>query len=208
MFEHLLKTFTTLFFVIDPIGLIPIFLMLTCEEGSAQKRKIALKATIIAAIILLSFAFVGDFILDSLKISENAFQVAGGLLLLLVAIDMVLARHSGISSTTKSEQEEAIQRDDVSVFPLAIPLIAGPGALTAMAILMRRVEGDIVQQAGVMAAILIALLITFVFLVLSEQIAKLLGVTGTNVITRVFGIILAALAIQFIMDGLTEAFFN
>lgn len=205
MVNFLAGAFITLFVIIDPFGVIPIFIALTRGETKAQRAKIASKATIISLILLLVFAFVGDYLLDSLGISIPSFRIAGGILLLLAAIDMVVARHSGISSTTQDEQHEALQRDDISVFPLAIPLIAGPGALVSAVILMREVEGDLMMQLGLIGVLILVVLIMYVCLLLAEPLSKLLGVTGSNVLGRVFGIILAALAVQFIMDGLSQS---
>ncbi len=205
MFNFLAGAFITLFVIIDPFGVIPIFIALTRGDSKAERAKIARKATVISLVLLLGFAFVGDYLLDSLGISIPSFRIAGGILLLLAAIDMVVARHSGISSTTQDEQREALQRDDISVFPLAIPLIAGPGALVSAVILMREVEGDLLMQLGLIAILVLVVLIMYVCLLLAEPLSKLLGVTGSNVLGRVFGIILAALAVQFIIDGLSQS---
>jgi len=204
MSQFLWQSFVTLFVVIDPLAVVPMFVALTRNETTANKRRTALKSTVIAAILLLSFAFVGDKLLDALSISEPAFRIAGGFLLLLAAIEMVVARASGIRTTTGDEDEEAAHRDDISVFPLAIPLIAGPGALTSVVVLMRQAESmDVKASLGVVLILASVLLITYFSLLLSDRLLKLLGVTGTNVMTRVFGIILAALAVQNIINGMT-----
>lgn len=205
MFNFLIGAFVTFIVIINPSGIIPIFISLTRVNSAAQRAKIARKATIISLILLPIFTFVGDYLLDSLGISIPSFRIAGGILLLLAAIDMVVARHSGISSTTPDEQQEALQRDDISVFPLAIPLIAGPGALVSAVILMREVEGDIIMQLGLIAVLVIVVMIMYICLLLAEPISKFLGVTGSNVLGRVFGIILVALAVQFIIDGLGQS---
>ena len=167
MSQFLWQAFVTLFVIIDPFAVVPMFVALTRNESAISKRRTASKSTIIATILLLAFAFVGDKLLDAMSISEPAFRIAGGFLLLLAAIDMVVARTSGIRSTTGDEAEEAAHRDDISVFPLAIPLIAGPGALTSIVVLMRQ--------------------------------AEVIGFKAE----RVFGIILAALAVQNIINGIT-----
>jgi len=200
------EAFITFFVVVDPFGILPIFLSLTREESASDRRKIALKACCIAAIVLILFAFVGDALLDTLKISVPAFKVAGGLLLLLTAINMVLASPSGIISTTREEKAEAKTRADISVFPLAIPLISGPGSLTTMVILTRQVEGSFLAQGGIVLMLLLVLVITYLCFLLVQPLSKFLGITGTNVIGRVFGIILAALAVQFMIDGLKQSF--
>jgi multiple antibiotic resistance protein len=204
MSQFLWQAFVTLFVVIDPFAVVPMFVALTRNETTAHKRHTAVKSTVIATILLLSFAFVGDKLLDALSISEPAFRIAGGFLLLLAAIEMVVARASGIRTTTGDEDEEAAHRDDISVFPLAIPLIAGPGALTSVVVLMRQAEAmDIKASLGVVLILMSVLLITYLSLLISDRLMKLLGVTGTNVMTRVFGIILAALAVQNIINGVT-----
>jgi multiple antibiotic resistance protein len=190
--------------IIDPFAVVPMFVALTRNETIASKRRTALKSTVIATILLLSFAFAGDKLLDAMSISEPAFRIAGGFLLLLAAIEMVVARASGIRSTTGDEAEEAAHRDDISVFPLAIPLIAGPGALTSVVVLMRQAEAmSLKASLGVVVILMGVLLITYGSLLIGDRLMKLLGVTGTNVLTRVFGIILAALAIQNIINGIT-----
>lgn len=204
MSKFLWQAFVTLFVVIDPFAVVPMFVALTRNETTAHKRHTAIKSTVIATILLLSFAFVGDKLLDALSISEPAFRIAGGFLLLLAAIEMVVARASGIRTTTGDEDEEAAHRDDISVFPLAIPLIAGPGALTSVVVLMRQAEAmDVKASLGVVLILMAVLLITYLSLLISDRLMKLLGVTGTNVMTRVFGIILAALAVQNIINGVT-----
>lgn len=197
------QAFVTLFVIIDPFAVLPMFIALTRNESISQQRRTALKACVIATILLLVFAFVGDKLLDAMGISEAAFRIAGGFLLLLAAIEMVVAKSSGIRSTTGDETAEAEYRDDISVFPLAIPLLAGPGGLTSIVVLMRQAEQiNFLAQVGVIIILIVVLLITYLSLLLSDQILKILGVTGTNVMTRVFGIILAALAMQNIINGI------
>lgn len=206
-FEFFSQVFITLLIVIDPFAVVPAYISLTHRETVLHRRRIALKATIIAVIVLLSFAFVGKTLLDFMDISEPAFRIAGGFLLLLAAIEMVVARHSGMRSTTGEEEAETSQRDDISVFPLAIPLIAGPGALTSVVVIMRQAKalGGTKVQGGVILTLLLVLFINYLCLLGGERLMRLLGVTGTNVLTRVFGIILAALAVQNILTGLTLA---
>lgn len=203
MNDFLWQAFVTLLVIIDPVAVVPMFVALTRNESVPYKRRTALKSTVIATVVLVSFAFVGDKLLDLMGISESAFRIAGGFLLLLAAIEMVVARNSGLRSTTGDEAEESVHRDDISVFPIAIPLIAGPGALTSVVVLMRQAETiDTSMQVGVVLILFVILMITYVSLLLGDQLMRLLGVTGTNVLTRVFGIILAALAIQNIITGI------
>lgn len=204
MSQFLWQALVTLFVIIDPFAVVPMFVSLTRNDTIASKRKTASKSTFIAAILLLSFAFLGDKLLDAMSISEPAFRIAGGFLLLLAAIEMVVARASGIRTTTGDEAEEAAHRDDISVFPLAIPLIAGPGALTSIVVLMRQAEVmGRTAEVGVVLVLIGVLLFTYFSLLIGDRLMKILGVTGTNVLTRVFGIILAALAVQNMINGIT-----
>ncbi len=202
MVETLVTAFVTLFVVIDPLGIAPIFASITPKDAAPQRRKIAVKGVTIAAVILIAFALGGQALLTAMGIGLPAFQIAGGLLLLLLSIDMVMVRHSGLRETTPGEAEEGIQRSDVSVFPLAIPLIAGPGALTSIVLLMGEARQDPVVQGLVLAVMLVVLAITLICLLVTGRLIRLLGQTGINVVTRVFGIIMAALSVQFILDGL------
>lgn len=200
------QVFITLLVVIDPFAVVPLFLGLTAKDNAEVKRKIALKACTIATIILLLFAFVGDYLLDAMSISEPAFRIAGSFLLLLTAIDMVVAKsHSGLHSTTIEEEKEASKRDDVSVFPLAIPMIAGPGTLTSIIVLMRQAEvmpHNVYLSFGIIFIAVGVIILTYFCMLTSGRLMKILGVTGTNVLTRVFGIILTALATQGIINGI------
>lgn len=204
MHEFLWQTFVTLLVVIDPFAVVPVFISLTRNDSKALKIKTAKKACLIGVCLLVSFAFLGDKLLDAMNITEPAFRIAGGFLLLLAGIEMVVAKNTGLRSPTGDETKEANQRDDISVFPLAIPLIAGPGAITSTVVLMRQAEtmGYLVQ-AGVVFLAMFVIYITYLALKQGDRIMKILGVTGTNVLTRVFGIILAALAIENILTGLT-----
>ncbi len=202
MVETLVTAFVTLFVVIDPIGIAPIFASITPRDTAPQRRQIAVKGVVIAAVILVAFALGGQLLLTALGVGLPAFQIAGGLLLLLLSIDMVMVRHSGLRETTPGEAEEGMQRSDVSVFPLAIPLIAGPGALTSIVLLMGEAQGQIAAQGAVLAVMLAVLVLTLLCLLATVRLMRVLGQTGINVLTRVFGIIMAALAVQFILDGL------
>lgn len=148
----------------------------------------------------------GDFVLRALGVSISAFRIAGGILLFLVAIDMLFAHGTVLRRTTGPEEAEAEHKQDISVFPLAIPLIAGPGAMTSIVLLMGRAGDDSLLQLAVLVVLITVLLVLLAVLLIAARVVTLLGVTGINVITRVLGIILAALAVQFILDGVTEAF--
>ncbi|MEK7321534.1 MAG: MarC family protein [Pseudomonadota bacterium] len=202
--EVLFNTFVVLFIVIDPVGLAPMFLWLTLCGTAAYQRKMAIRGTALASGMLLVFFFFGDALLAALGIGLPAFRIAGGALLFLLAIDMVFARQSGLRSTTTREQEEAEHKEDISVFPLAFPLIAGPGALTTV-LLMSSSWKEPVVFAGMLAVLLLVLGMTLLSLLWAGILLRFLGETGTNVISRLFGLVLAALAVQYILDGLRSA---
>jgi len=204
MNRELLYSFVTLLVIVDPLGTAVMFMGLTPNAAPAHRRDMAGRGTLIATAIILVFAIAGRALLEAMEISLAAFRIAGGLLLFLLATDMVLALHTGIRSTTGPEQEEAERSRDVAVFPLAIPLLAGPGALTSITLLMGSAHG-LVAQAWVLAALAVVMLLTLLALLAAARVARLLGVTGANVVTRVLGIVLAALATQYVIDGVRES---
>lgn len=206
--ESLINLFVVLFVVIDPVGLAPIFGALTRGGSPAYRRRMAVKAILLAAVILFLFAFTGDWLLRALGISVPAFKIAGGLLLFLVAIDMVFARHSGLRSTTVREQEEARFKEDISVFPLAFPLLAGPGALTTVLLLVGETRGDLSAFWSLLGVLAFVLALAFIALMLAGRLMALLGETGANVVDRLLGVILSALAVQFVVDGARVALLN
>lgn len=205
MIETAAIAFATLFATIGPIDVAAMFSGLTADATPQHRRSMAVRGTLIAGGILITFALVGEIILGSLGISLAALRTAGGILLLLIGIDMVFARTSGGTSTTDEEAREAASRKDISVFPIATPLIAGPGAMGAAVLLMANTEGDITLQATVIASIVAILLFTLVSLLLASKIQQFLGVTGMHVISRVMGVLLASLAVQFMFDGIKQS---
>lgn len=205
MLESTVVAFTTFFATIGPIDVAAMFAALTAESSVAHRRSMALRGSLIAGGILLAFALCGELLLGSLGISLAALRTAGGILLLLIGIDMVFARSSGGTSTTDDETEEAGRKNDISVFPLATPLIAGPGAMGAAILLMANAEGDTKIQTVVVVCLLAVVVITYVALLGATYIPKVLGVTGLHVISRVFGVLLSALAVQFIFDGISQS---
>jgi len=205
MIEIALVAFTTFFATVGPPDVAVTFAGLTAKNTPAERRSMAIKATLIAAVILLFFAFLGKPLLAYLGISLAALRTAGGILLLLIAIDMVFARDSGGTSTTDAEEAEAARRDDISVFPMAMPMIAGPGAISAAILLVTNTGGDPVRLAIVIGALIAVLLITLVLMIAAAQVQRRLGVTGVHVVSRVIGILLAALAVQFLFDGIKES---
>ncbi|MBA3791930.1 MAG: MarC family protein [Rubrobacter sp.] len=204
MSELIFNSFVTLLVVVDPLGLAPIFAALTRGYPESRRRATAIRGAVLGSIILLAFALAGDVLLNSLGITLPAFRIAGGLLLFLVALDMIFARPSGMRSRTVREQEEDSYEGDVSVFPLAIPLLAGPGAITTV---LLYTGGRSAPEVAVFVLVLLAvLLITLVSLLLASRVMGLFGETGVNVLARVLGVLLAALAVQFVLDGVEATF--
>jgi len=205
MLDTLINSFVVLFIVIDPIGIAPLFMVLTKGSTPNHQRGMAMRGTAVAAGILFLFYFIGDHLLHVLGISLPAFRIAGGALLFLLSIDMVVVRQSGLRSTTLREQEEATHRQDVSVFPLAFPLIAGPGAITTV-LLMAANNHDLVTTIGIFAILSLVLGLALTSLLFAPRLARLFGETGTNVVSRLMGIILCALATQYVVDGIRQSF--
>lgn len=198
----IIGSFVTLFVILDPIGCAVIFATLTRGLPKDQRRHAAFRGVAIATLLMLAFAGGGVQLLDALSISLPAFRIAGGILLFLLATDMVFARPSGIRNPTPLEQKETAHRDDISVFPLAFPLLAGPGALTSIVLLVSK-AGSPLAIAGVIGTLASVMAITLGALLAAPQIMRILGVTGANVVSRILGIILAALAAQLVLDGLS-----
>ncbi len=205
MQETAAVAFATFFATVGPIDIAAIFAALTANNTPAERRSMAIRGTAIATGILLAFALVGEIVLEHLGISLAAIQTAGGILFLLVGIDMVFARDSGGRSTTEEETNEARLKHDIAVFPLATPLIAGPATMGAVVLLIANAESNVGIQLIVIGMLLAVLSVTFVALLGATQLQKLLGVTGLHVISRVFGVLLCALAVQFIFDGIRES---
>jgi multiple antibiotic resistance protein len=203
-FEFLISALVTLLVVVDPIGLVPSYLAVTHGLPKRARRSVAIRAAIIAAAILAGSALIGDWLLRTLSIGLPAFRIAGGLLLFSIASEMVF----GVRIERQSRQaEDAIEEHvrNVAAFPLAIPLMAGPGAITATVLLAGRSDGDPVRLAVLLAVIaFISALCAAVFL-LGANIGRLLGVTGNIVLSRLLGVLLAALAVQFVVDGVRAA---
>lgn len=204
MLDIAVLAFTTLFVTISPIDGAAIFAAITLNNTQQQRRHLAVRGVIIASVVLLVFAASGELLLNALGISLSALRTAGGVLLLLMGFDMVFARSSA-NTPTAEEELEAISKNDVSVFPLALPLIAGPGSMGALILLMAKAEGQLMLQLAVVGALILVLLLTLFCLLAATQINRMLGVTGMQVITRVMGVLLSALAVQFIFDGIAES---
>ena len=196
---------TTFFATIGPFGVSAMFAALTASATPEARRSMAIRGTLTAAAILLGFALIGEHLLSSFGISLAALRISGGILLLLIGIEKVFARSSSGTSTTKEEELEAETKQDISVFPLATPLLAGPGAMGATILLMADAEGSLTRQIVVVASLLSILLMTLGALLSASTLQKHLGVTGMHVIGRVMGVLLSALAVQFILDGIGQS---
>ncbi|MGE3297019.1 MAG: MarC family protein [Porticoccaceae bacterium] len=192
--------FVLLLVVIDPFGLTPMFSALTAGKTPAERRRIATRAVLIAGGVIAFFIFGGGWLLDYLGIGMPAFRIAGGVLLFRIAMDLLLVRPSGLSSVTEREQSEAVQRTDMAVFPLAIPMIAGPGTLTTVMLLTQ--DQGVATELLILALSLVVLALTLAMFLCAARVERVLGETGINVITRLLGLLLAALAVQFVLDGL------
>lgn len=199
--------FVTFFVVIDPIGVTPIFAGLTQGTSPAHRRKMAIKSVTIATIILLGFAYGGEWLLSALGVSLDAFRAAGGVLLFLLALDMIFEKRTERREerAEKLSAETHAKGEDISVFPMAIPMVAGPGAIASIMLYMSGASGDVVQQGVILAAMFANLLVCLILFLAAGPLMRLMGDTVAAMITRILGVILAALAAQFIFDGIAGA---
>ncbi|TRD11122.1 MarC family protein [Erythrobacter insulae] len=202
--ELFVSAFITLFVVIDPPGCAPIYAGLTKGATNAQARNMALRATFIAAIILTVFAFFGEDLLNALHINLDSFRIAGGLMLFFIAFEMVFEKRTQ-RRTERAEKVTASEVEDVSVFPMAMPMLAGPGAIAAIMLLMNEANG-VEQTIEVFLALGLVLVMTAAALVAAGPLIRLLGDKVEAVITRLLGVLLAALATQYVIDGLRGSF--
>lgn len=203
--EFAASAIVMLLVTIGPIETAAIFGVLTGGARRAARHRLAIEAVGIAGGVLVVFAIGGTDFLGLLHVSMPAFQVAAGILLLLQSIELIFAQPSGLSALTAGEEKEARGTGEIAAFPLAIPLIAGPASITATMLLMGQAGVDLVKVAVFFLALLLALALTWASLVLVEPLGRVLGVTGTNVIARISGILLAAIAVQFMFDGIRES---
>jgi MarC family membrane protein len=202
MVTFFVKALVALFTIVDPVGLVPVVLALTTGMTPPERTLVIFRATIIAGIVIAVFGIFGQFIFASLGVTSEAFSIAGGALLFLVAFDMLFGRQSG-TRETRREAREARTREDVSVFPLAIPMIAGPGTITTIILLVGNAGSDPIQLSLVAIAAILTLASSLATMLISAQIQKRIGTTGILVLSRVLGILLAAVALQFILNGIT-----
>jgi multiple antibiotic resistance protein len=207
MLETVLTAFTTFFAVIGPIDTAVLLASLTPNLTRAERRGIAVKAVVIATIIILLFALVGQPVLSQLGVSLAALQTAGGIILFMIALEMTLARRPGPAAAlsvreSMETEDKAEAHAEIAVFPFATPLIAGPGAMTSAIVLAAGTKGDLRLLGAVIAAILAVMAVTLMLLFVAQEVHQLIGVTARKVIVRVFGVLLAALAVQSIFNGL------
>ena len=200
-FDYLKTALVTLLVTLDPPGLAPIFIGLTLGMTNAAKREVALRASLIAFVILAVFAFGGRALMDALGISMPAFRIAGGLLLLYIAFDMIFALRAERKRELASDAVTKDRARDLAAFPLAIPLMAGPGSITATMLLAGRADADPLLLGGLMAIVALAMAASYLAFRLAERVALLIGSTGQIVVSRMLGVVLAALAVQFVVDG-------
>lgn len=194
---------SAIFFVIDPLATTPIFLTITSGESVEQRRRTARRAVLAAWVTLTTFAVAGGVIFKALGISLGAFKIAGGLMLLLMAIDMMRAQPSP-TRTTAEEQNESIERDDVAIIPLAIPMLAGPGAIATVMVLMSRAAWDPIRTTAVFVAVTLTCLASWLIMRYAASAEKLLPKTLLRALERVMGLLLAAVAVEFVAGGIRD----
>ncbi len=200
----LIAAFTTLFVIIDPPGLAPLFVALTQGMSARQRRSILIRAVLISFGLMLAFLFIGEALLGFIGISMPAFRIAGGILLFLTALEMLFQKRQE-RRQGNADEAAAEHHDDPSVFPLAMPLIVGPGAITTIILLAGQAETAL-DFAAISGVLLAVLMFVFLFCMASGLIERVLGRTGVNIVTRLLGMLLAALAIQFVLDGISQSF--
>ncbi|NNE58604.1 MAG: MarC family protein [Hellea sp.] len=205
--ELFISAFTILFVIIDPPGCAPIFATLT--QGTSRKHQniMAFKSVFVAAIILFGFAYAGEFIFAKLGISLDALRIAGGIMLFIIGLNMVFEKRTESREDRAEEAlEEAENPEDISVFPMGIPMIAGPGTMASLLILMSQASNK-AQEASILLALLAVLVITYISFLIAGPLFKLLGKSFTEVLTRILGVLLATLAAQFVLDGIQGTLF-
>ncbi|MDH4982674.1 MarC family protein [Hyphomicrobium sp. D-2] len=205
MFEFLLTSFTTFFATVGPVETAVLFATLTPKMAREERAAIALRATAIASVLLLVFTLLGRTLLDELGVSIAALQTAGGVILLIIALDMIFAKPTSAFKLSQPEDEEAHTKDDIAVFPLAMPLLAGPGAMSAGILLAANTENDPLALAATVGGLALVMAITLVLLLASHQVNHMIGITAQRVLMRVFGILLAAIAVQAVFNGLAAS---
>lgn len=202
------SAFAVLFVIIDPPGCAPIFATLTQGTSRKHQNAMAVKSVAVAAVILVLFAYFGDFVFTKLGISLDALRIAGGIMLFIIGLNMVFEKRTEKREDRAEDLlEEIANPEDISVFPMGIPMIAGPGTMASLLILSSDAGNGLPQQFAIMSALALVLFITLLSFLISGFLIKLMGKTFTNVLTRVLGVLLATLAAQFILDGIKNALF-
>ncbi len=205
MIDLFISAFVTLFVVIDPPGCAPIYASLTAGATDRQRRVMAIRATIIAGLILLFFAVLGEAVLNALHIDLNSFRIAGGIMLFIIAVDMVFEKRTERREQRAEKIIATPEVEDVSVFPMAMPMIAGPGSIASVMLLVSQNNG-LDRAFVIFAALILVLAMTLVALIAAGPLMRLMGAKSEAVITRLLGVLLAALAAQFVIDGLKASF--
>ena len=196
--------FSAIFTIVNPLGAVGPFLAMTLNDPDSKKELTARRSSLVACCVLAVCAGVGSFIFQFFGITMPALKIAGGCLLFLVAMDMINARQSGTKATAEEEQE-GLQKEDIAIFPLGIPLLSGPGAIVSVFILVERAKSPL-QHAFVFLAIAVTMFVSYIILRQASKLAKIFGHTGINVFSRLMGLILAAIAVQFILNGIKDVF--
>ncbi|MDP2698900.1 MarC family protein [Thalassospira sp.] len=225
MLSELIPVFVTLFVIVDPLGLVPVFIVLTQGTTAAHRRRMAIRATVTSFLILAAFALIGESLLGIFGIHMPAFRIAGGTLLFLIALEMLFERRGKKRNERAEQVHQELESDhatepagqpaakteddpeDISIFPMSIPFLSGPGSIATVMLLMGKYEGSVVMQIGVIGVVALVMITALVMFLLSNLVAKRLSPTVATVISRLLGMILAALAVQFIIDGIKQAFF-
>ncbi|MAK62553.1 MAG: MarC family transcriptional regulator [Ponticaulis sp.] len=200
-------SFVTFFVLIDALGVAPVFAGMTAPGGPDYARRMAIKSVFVATLIVFAFAFGGTWLLEKMHISLDAFRAAGGALLFLIAIDMVFEKRTERREQRAEEyMDEHEDLDDISVFPLGIPMLAGPGTIATAMLYMGNAEGNWMEQGAVLAALGLNMLLTLIIFLIAGPLIRLMGDSVAGALTRILGVILAALSIQLLIDGIKGAF--
>ena len=204
MYEAFMAAFVALFVIVDPVGIAPVFAGLTQGTSKAHKHSMAWRGTLIGTLILVFFALLGERFLGALGISLDGLRVAGGIMLFIIALEMVFEKRTERKQESAEEMHEHFE--DISVFPVALPLLAGPGAIATIMLLVSDYGGDMLALGGILAALGVVMLMTLIVFFMAGRVMEFLGPTVNAVLTRLLGVILAALAAQYVLDGLKGAF--
>jgi len=204
--QFLLLAFSSVFFIVDPIACIPTFLVLTADTELKQRRRTAKRAAWTCFLVLAGFAVAGTLIFRMFGITLPAFRIAGGLIMIFIGFDMVQARRSQ-TKETPSETQQALEKDDVSIVPLGVPMLAGPGSISTVIALMAQ-STTWLHSASIIAAVALTAFLSYWTLAAADRVGRRMGNTGIHILTRFMGLLLMAIAVQFILSGLTAAGFG